>query len=165
MADRYPGGDDKLVTRADAFDAWTRELELRLPVHQLDEFQAHATTLRRALNYLSGDHWTLRFEAHPLEPPTGPEVLVPAEVDAVSLFSGGLDSLAGAIDQLADGRRIVAVAHFDAGITPRRQTVLGDAIKARYGDRAVALRRLVLRPQGRPEGLDHALPAASTRRA
>ncbi|MCP9491571.1 MAG: hypothetical protein MSC31_17105 [Solirubrobacteraceae bacterium MAG38_C4-C5] len=36
------------------------------------------------------------------------------------------------------------VAHFDAGITPRRQTLLWDQLKARYGEGAIALRRLVL---------------------
>lgn len=149
---------DKLLPRADALDAWTRHVELRLPVHRLVDFEAQTETLRRALNYLSGDRWRLRFEPHPLEPPARTDALVPADVDAVSLFSGGLDSLAGAIDQLAAGQRIVGVAHFDAGITPHRQTALWDALKSRYHDGAVALRRLVLRPQGRPDGLDHPLP-------
>ncbi len=149
---------DKLVLREDAQDAWTREIELRLPVHRVANFSSQAGTLQRAMEFLSGDRWHLRFEQHPRDPPTRPEHLVPPDVDAVSLFSGGLDSLAGAIDQLAAGQRIVGVAHFDAGITPQRQTQLWDQLKNRYGDRAVALRRLVLRPQGRPAGLDHPLP-------
>jgi 7-cyano-7-deazaguanine synthase in queuosine biosynthesis len=149
---------DKLLVRAEAEDAWSRAIELRLPVQCLERFRAQSETLRRALNFLSGDRWTLHFTAHPVDPPPRPDTLVAPEVDAVSLFSGGLDSLSGAIDQLANGDRIVGVAHFDAGITPHRQSDLWNTLAARYPDGAVALRRLVLRPQARPQGLDHAVP-------
>lgn len=149
---------DKLLTRRTEGDAWTREIQLRLPVWRRADFDSQNETLCRALDFLSGDRWDLRFEDHPDVAPARPGTHVPAQVDAVSLFSGGLDSLAGAIDQLAAGRRVMFVAHFDAGITPRRQTLLWDQLKIRFGDAALALRRLVLRPQARPAGLDHPLP-------
>lgn len=149
---------DKLLARQPETDAWTREIELRLPVWRRADFDAQTETLCRAMDFLSGDRWWLRFEDHPGAALARPDDLVPAQVDAVSLFSGGLDSLAGAIDQLAAGQRVIFVAHFDAGITPHRQTLLWDQIKAEYGDGAIALRRLVLRPQARRAGLDHPLP-------
>lgn len=150
---------DKLVSRVQAADAWTRELELRLPVHSVEAFVAQASTLQRAMDFLSGDRWQIAAEAHPGPASTRPDQLVSAQVDAVSLFSGGLDSLSGAIDQLAAGERVVFVGHFDAGITPERQLELWRALKEHFGASAVALRRLLCRPQPRPQGLDHALPA------
>ena len=149
---------DKLVPRVEAGDAWTRELELRLPVHGVEAFEAQAPALRRAMDFLSGDRWEIAAEAHPGPAPMRPDELVPARVDAVSLFSGGLDSLSGAIDQLAAGERVVFVGHFDAGITPERQLELWRALKEHFGGGAIALRRLLCRPQPPPQRVDHALP-------
>ncbi|MCP9491572.1 MAG: hypothetical protein MSC31_17110 [Solirubrobacteraceae bacterium MAG38_C4-C5] len=61
-------------------------------------FDAQTETLHQALDFLPGDRWRLRFENHPGATPVHPDSLVPAQVDAVSLFSGGLGSLADAID-------------------------------------------------------------------
>ncbi|MDP9260581.1 MAG: KAP family NTPase, partial [Actinomycetota bacterium] len=94
---------DKILPRKPTADAWTRDIVLRLPVHSRDAFIAAAATIERALNFLSGDRWTLDVEEHPLDPPVRPDAFLPPQVDTVSLFSGGLDSLAGAIDQLAAG--------------------------------------------------------------
>jgi 7-cyano-7-deazaguanine synthase in queuosine biosynthesis len=117
---------------------------------------------------LSGDRWALQFEDHPLEPPPVQEQMIARNVGAVALFSGGLDSLAGAIDEMAAGTRVVGVAHFDAGITPKRQRELWAELERRFGGLAVDLRRLLLRPA--PESsaaLDHQLPVEreSTTRA
>ena len=150
---------DKLLLRVDTSDAWTRDVELRVPMHHEDAFRAQAPTLERALNFLSGDRWALAFETHPHEPAARPDQLVPAAVDAVSLLSGGLDSLAGAIDQLAAGDRVVFVAHFDAGITPHRQSALWTELRdADLAGAAVALRRLFLRPRSGSAGVHHPLP-------
>lgn len=148
---------DKLLVRQPEADAWTREVELRIPVWRRAAFEAQIDTLQRASSFLSGDRWQMRFHDHPGPPPVRPDHLVPARVDAVSLFSGGLDSLAGAIDQLAAGQRLVLVSHFHGGITPRRQKVLWERLKERYGERVIALRRLVLGPIGRSSGIDHPL--------
>jgi 7-cyano-7-deazaguanine synthase in queuosine biosynthesis len=138
---------DKLLARQDvADDDWTRDVELRLPVYHRDGFDSQRELLQRAMSFLSGDRWLLRFSDHPLDPPTVQENRAPRNVGAVALFSGGLDSLAGVIDQLAAGTRIVGVAHFDAGITPKRQRALWAELQGRFGGLAVSLRRLLLRP-------------------
>jgi 7-cyano-7-deazaguanine synthase in queuosine biosynthesis len=157
---------DKLLTRQEvADDAWTRDIELRLPVHRRSAFDAQRETLQRAMDFLSGDRWTLQFEDHPLEPPARQENLIPRHVGAVALFSGGLDSLAGAIDALSDGTRVIGVAHFDAGITPKRQRDLWTALEGQFGGLAVGLRRLLLRPV--PESFNavvhHQLPPIEKR--
>ena len=156
---------DKVLPRRPTADAWTRDVVLRLPVHSRDDFLLAKPTIERALNFLSGDRWTLEFEEHPLDPPVASEPLVPSEVDAVSLFSGGLDSLAGAIDQLAAGERVVFVGHYDAGITPSRQTELMSALRANFGSTVVATRRLFLRPRPQGPRLHHQLPAGERERS
>jgi 7-cyano-7-deazaguanine synthase in queuosine biosynthesis len=150
---------DKLCSRANATDAWTRELDLRLPVWHRRAFDQQADLLGRAMSFLSGDRWRLSFRDHPTHPPLPQEHLLPADVTSVALLSGGLDSLAGAIDQLTAGDHLVFVSHADAGITPKRQTLIVDALTERFGRRVVSPRRFLLRPQGRAVGLHHPLPA------
>lgn len=156
---------DKLLVRQEvADDAWTRDIELRLPVHCRSAFDTQRETLQRAMDFLSGDRWTLQFKDHPLEPPARQESLIPRHVGAVALFSGGLDSLAGAIDALAAGTRVVGVAHFDAGITPKRQRDLWTELQSRFGGLAVDLRRLLLRPMPESSGVaHHQLPSGQDR--
>lgn len=149
---------DKVLIREETADAWTRDIEVRLPVHARIGFEEQRATLQRAMDFLSGDRWSLAFEDHPLEPPSRQENFVPPDLDAVSLFSGGLDSLAGAIDQLANGDRVVFVAHLDAGITSKRQKLLWDELKGKYTNNALSLRRLMLRPAAAGGRFDHSLP-------
>ena len=55
---------------------------------------------------LSGDHWRLSFREHPATPPMRTAHLMATDISTVSPLSGGLDSLAGAVDQLASGDRV-----------------------------------------------------------
>src|SRR5262249_13462610 len=48
-----------------------------------------------------------------------------ADIDTVSLFSGGLDSLVGAIDLLGESRKVALVGHHGLGIT---NSVQGDVL-------------------------------------
>jgi len=148
---------DKLVSRNTTADLWTRQLSLQVPVSNPALWDAAKPELVAALSFLSGDRWELDFVADTNEPP---------EADAlgadcgVSLFSGGLDSLAGAIDQLEAGRELVLVGHHDSGLTDKQQKLLGAALKDRYGSERVELRRLYLRPGGQRKGPARPLPAS-----
>jgi 7-cyano-7-deazaguanine synthase in queuosine biosynthesis len=51
----------------------------------------------------------------------------------VALFSGGLDSLAGAIDRLESGERLVLVSHYDFGQLASGQQGLTQALQQYYG--------------------------------
>ena len=64
--------------------------------------------------------------------------------------------MAGAIDQLAAGDRVVFVAHLDAGITSKRQKELWIELQGLYRNNALGLRRLLLRLRRRR------LPGGST---
>lgn len=130
--------DTRLSRQQHSEDNWTREIHLTVPVHNPDRWQPCARLLCRLLGALSGDIWTLSFHAAPPEMRAYAERLsVDDSVDAgappVALFSGGLDSFAGAID--AYGREPHApifVSQVDGG---NSQTVesLTDLLVTRTG--------------------------------
>jgi hypothetical protein len=98
------------------------------------------------LNFLTGDRWTLGFRARPrrfarLAPIRRPRLL-DLPFDDLALFSGGLDSLIGAIDALEAGRNPLFVSHAGEGATSDAQTTLYDALKAQYSSRGFDRLRL-----------------------
>lgn len=142
---------DKTSARAASSDAWTRRLALAFP--SADPARFDTALFARALGFLTGDRWDLTAYAEPADPLASlgppPEALPPAmDVDAVSLFSGGLDSLCGVIDLLEQDRslRLGLVAHYDGGQASSKQAVLHARLAAHYGTERVVLRRLWLRP-------------------
>ena len=142
---------DKSTSREDADDFWTRDIELQVPVSDVALWEAASPRLHEALNFLSGDHWQVEFVPVPDLPPTAVQETVQFE-DAVSLFSGGLDSLAGVIDLLEAGRRLVLVGHHDSPLTDNRQVALFNELRSEYGADRVTQRRLLLgRNAARPE--------------
>ena len=77
--------------------AWTRDLPLKVPVSDPSAWTPHGEALERALDFLTGDAWHLEFV--PCRLPALRTTLDTAdEPDGpVLLFSGGADSLAGAV--------------------------------------------------------------------
>ncbi len=79
------------------------------PVSDTALWQGAAPVLQRMLRFLTGDHWEAVFRDRPqgfasISTPALPNVDAP-EFDGVSLFLGGLDSLIGALDTVADRAR------------------------------------------------------------
>ena len=75
---------------------------------------------------------------------TPPELAPP--VDAVCLFSGGLDSFTGALDLLAQGKNVCLVGHYEVGQAPQTQLDLFRQLAHRFKGQHVMLRQLFLRP-------------------
>lgn len=153
---------DKTTRRAAAQDAWTRDVGVVVPVDPAADFDGDG--FARALGFLTGDRWTVGTYAATSEPlavlPELPPSLVPlVDVDAVSLFSGGLDSLCGVIDLLEDnpGLRLGLAAYYDSGQATPKQIELHRRLEQHYGKERVVLRRLWLRPT--PPGAGRANPA------
>lgn len=99
-------------------DGWTREITLDVPLSRPDIWKNVASDLASALNFLSGDRWTLSFRAGGMKPPTKEAVLrhyrshiAVAAADCICLFSGGLDSLIGARKLADEGRTPLLVSH------------------------------------------------------
>ena len=74
-----------------------------------------ADRLSRLLNFLTGDDWTLKLREASLDLGLKGEWPHAWRPDGVMLFSGGLDSLVGALDYLEAGERLLLVSHYDFG--------------------------------------------------
>lgn len=116
---------DTFVDRDDAPDRWCRDFKLVVALCDPAPWVSLAAELETALQFLTGDTWTLDFRPGGHPPPainkrrTKWTIDIPENTDAVALFSGGLDSAIGALDLLALGINPLLVSHayqFDAGI-------------------------------------------------
>lgn len=135
---------------------WTRSIALGLPVADIDAWLATTQDLASALGFLSGDEWRLTpIASREIE---GLVVAPDQSVDAVCLFSGGLDSFTGAVDLLADGKTICLVAHYEGGQAPKAQDDLAQQLVHQFGQDRVVLRRLFLRPASPAAGQTRSLP-------
>jgi hypothetical protein len=134
---------DKLLPRSSAPDAWTRHIVLHLPLSA--SWESLSPRFARLLNFLTGDVWSLEGRAAHIDlglKGGWPHSWQPEEV---VLFSGGLDSLAGAIDLLEAGWRLLLVSHYDFGQLAACQQGLAAALAEHYGPQR--LHHLALRVQ------------------
>jgi len=129
--------DTRISRSQQSQDSWTREIRLVVPVSDPVLWQSAAATLVRALNFLTGDKWKVDFRVRPQRFTTIanlPDTLLPPVFNELSLFSGGLDSLAGVIDLLESGRTPLLVSHASEGATSSAQNELFTKLKARYSE-------------------------------
>ncbi len=105
---------DQAVHRDGTVDGWTRMIELEVALCNPQPFQRIAGTLTRILRMLTGDFWTLSFVSggEPSPRSTAPKRF---DADCVSLLSGGVDSLVGAIDLSTSGRKPLYVSQMAKG--------------------------------------------------
>jgi 7-cyano-7-deazaguanine synthase in queuosine biosynthesis len=92
-----------------------------------------APRLAQLLNFLTGDNWTVKARETNLDlglKGNRPHAWRP---DAVMLFSGGLDSLVGALDRLEAGQRLFLLSHYDFGQLAAIQQTLAAALTQHYG--------------------------------
>lgn len=133
---------DRTVLREPRPDGWTRAFRLAVPVDARDAWEA--ANWPGTLGFLTGDRWAIRpYRPRPRRTPAAAGL----PVDAVSLFSGGLDSLCGVIDLLEDDPdlRLLLIAHHEGGQASTAQRDLYTALADMYGER-VLLRRMWCRP-------------------
>jgi hypothetical protein len=128
--------DTRIARRTESQDGWTREIRLVVPVSDPVRWMQASPILVRALQFLTGDRWIVDFRKRP----TGKEKLIvdsgqsllSSMFDGVSLFSGGLDSLIGAIDELAAGRTPLLVSHAGEPLVSKSQDDVYEGLKAAY---------------------------------
>lgn len=152
-------GIDKLVPRGLADDNWTRDLTVHLPVASPGQWTAVADDLTRCLNFLSGDRWDFHFSRRestlfrPKKVTTRRTLIAPPKTSAVCLFSGGLDSLIGAIDWLEShaSENLTLVGHHDPKVPGPSgdQDRLLEILRPAYPDRTRTLQtRIGMDPPG-----------------
>lgn len=106
---------------------WERQLELTVPVSDASVWETVAEPLESLLRFLSGDDWRLSFKGRRL-PRAGDRAEVIGEGPVV-LFSGGADSLCGALVVADDlGRSPVLMSHWDTTTTGGIQAALTERL-------------------------------------
>jgi hypothetical protein len=137
LAAHVHAADTRISRSTESQDGWSREIRLVVPVSDVPRWSATAPLLARMLNFLTGDYWGVGFRARPTGfakvIPSKPANLQPAAFDRVNLFSGGLDSLIGAIEALEDGGRPLLVSHAGEGAVSQAQEQCHDGLAAAYG--------------------------------
>jgi 7-cyano-7-deazaguanine synthase in queuosine biosynthesis len=128
---------DKGVSRG-RYEKWTRDLSFLVPVRNPDLWNSVKETLTNAVATLSGDNVEFHFF-----PKTNKEVssglastFDPAhfpDADCSCLFSGGLDSFAGAVHLARQGRRPIFASHYVQGSLKNVQSRLMSTIQAEFG--------------------------------
>lgn len=105
---------DHGVERNLSADGWTRTIELEVVLYDPAPYERLTADLEQTLRFLTGDFWTLSFIGGGYPPPISKHP-VRHDADCVSLLSGGLDSLIGALDLTVQGRRPIFVSHIAKG--------------------------------------------------
>ncbi len=132
LAAHVQAADTRISRSTGSEDSWTREISVVVPVtSDVNRWERVSTILTRALDFLTGDLWDIQFRASSYN-----EALVkeqaPLETQtfqSISLFSGGLDSLIGAIDLLEQKENTLFVSHASDGATSVAQYELFDGLK------------------------------------
>ena len=122
---------------------WHRNLRLTIPVRRLALWQSSevATALSQAVNFLTGDNFEFSFVAAGADRSESGFLDLdrqgaPFGADHVILFSGGIDSFAGALDTLATGTgHVILVSHRSANKVSDRQDLLAKYLIDRFGKR------------------------------
>lgn len=134
---------DRFINRHEnSLDGWSRELEVTLPVHEVDLWSGNSNYLEDCLSFLTGDYWKVNFTQLAL---TIPKAKIESDYNLkfsqVNLFSGGLDSLIGAIDFLEkeEESNLLLVSHYDRQMRgPKKdQEKLYDKLLKNYPNRVV----------------------------
>jgi hypothetical protein len=150
----YVYAADQAVDRADGGRVdgteigagWRRRFRFRIPVREVELWTSYPVrdALVSVLSFLSEDEYCFEF-AH-LRKDTSlagfidfDESPLEGKIDEVMMFSGGLDSLAGAVtESVVSRKRVLLVNHRPTEkLTPHHERLV-NALRARAGDRAPA---------------------------
>ncbi|MEO3946733.1 Qat anti-phage system QueC-like protein QatC [Gorillibacterium sp. CAU 1737] len=151
---------DKFVERKSVEDKWTRNIKIKIPVYELMKWQAEKENLDKCMSFLTGDIWDIEFYQNtsslhrPAESRRPPRrVLSRVNADMVCLFSGGLDSLVGAVDWLESNPQgdILLVGHYDGQVSGPK-TDQSNLLKHMQQHYATRIDSLQVRAGQRPSG-------------
>lgn len=166
LAAHVHAADTRISRKSESQDGWTREIRLVVPVSDPDRWGTVASIFVQLLNFLTGDLWKVEFRARPLQfdrvTLERPALVVNPVFDDLALFSGGLDSLVGAIDALEAGRSPLFISYAGEGAVSHSQSVIFEELKAHYQERF--FERLCLPWMKFPKGLVSGSAGESTTR-
>lgn len=105
---------DESALRQTSADGWTRVLKVEIQLAEPLIWQRQIPLLEETLRFLTGDFWSISLTSGG-EPPPEPRKPKNFKADCVSLLSGGVDSLIGAIDLCHSGKKPVLVSKLVSG--------------------------------------------------
>ncbi|TEB12299.1 7-cyano-7-deazaguanine synthase [Pelotomaculum sp. FP] len=127
--------DTRISRNLHSQDSWTREIAIEIPVYNLEKWTLLGGLFTRMLNFLTGDRWTISFRKRDEELSEKPEdETPPPEFDAVTLFSGGMDSLIGTINHLENHHKTALISHAGDAHTKNAQSKLLAHLQGKYPD-------------------------------
>jgi hypothetical protein len=143
----YVYAADGVISRGGRTDSemgarWRRTLRFRIPVRQPEVWSAEpvSSALAETLSFLSDEQYAFDFVPFHHPPSMAGYFEFPLAQDAtfcpdeVILFSGGLDSFAGAAEELiANGSRVALVSHRSAAKMSSAQIHLVNELRRRAG--------------------------------
>lgn len=118
-------GADRLMLRENGKDAWSRDIELHVPVLAYEKWNGLKSSVEDMLDFLTGDHWIIEFRSRSYV-----EKEIKArkrwervknhnnDISKICMFSGGLDSCIGALNLLSlqeNREKILFVSHYGGG--------------------------------------------------
>lgn len=130
----------------DSAEPWTRDFAFVIPVRDFDFWKARKIKglIEEILGFLSNDKYSFTFV--PLDQDrTDQSYFEFGDLqnwsfhgpDRVLMFSGGLDSLAGAVETAAGGGRLVLVSHRSVSTIDARQRTLFDELGKMFANRLI----------------------------
>lgn len=164
VAAHVHAADTRISRFTQSQDSWTREIRLVVPVSDPNRWNNAAGTLKCILEFLTGDRWSVGFRSRSdrfASIITSQTTLLPTTFDEVSLFSGGLDSLIGAIDLLENRRTPLLISHAGDSASSDAQNKLFAKLKNHYTGSSFDRLRL---PMGFADGLVEGVGSENTTR-
>ncbi len=114
---------DRAINRQKhSIDGWQRNIRLEnVPVINLDSMNKGKDAFNRAISFLTGDLWDIHFvqaNSYNYHPIKNIKDYNKYDIEKVALFSGGLDSLIGFIDEVSSlkpSKKILLISHMELG--------------------------------------------------
>lgn len=127
--------DTRIERAVHGQDSWTREIELEIPVSDIELWDAQIPTIERMLKFLTGDFWKIILSSRTWKFNNPQEVKEKSnKFDKVSLFSGGMDSLISTINLMEDGKNTMLISHAGEGLTKNAQENIVNKFDSLYPD-------------------------------
>ena len=115
---------------------WQRQLRIVTPCANPDRWTPISDEVDAILSFLTSDEWSTTFVLDPLGSETNREgsyLSYETLSDVVCLFSGGADSVCGAVRALTEGHHVTLMSHWDWAGHSTVQSQLVDDLQIIFG--------------------------------
>ena len=117
------------------FEDLTSEIELEIPVSNVEIWDSQIHTVERMLKFLTGDLWKITLSSRAWQFNNLEEVREKSnKYDEVSLFSGGMDSLISTINLMENKKNTLLISHAGEGLTKNAQKNIVNKFDLLYPD-------------------------------